>query len=100
MLPLRDDVYNRFMRKNDEEKKLLYDEAIREVKEGQFYAHYKHPGEKKYKVVAVGLMEDTWVPMVTYEHLSNGVRVVRTLENFTEEVGANGIKVRRFEEIK
>lgn len=66
------------------------------VKIGGYYAHYKHPGQKRYRVVAIGLMEDTWVPMVTYEHLDTGAMCVRTLENFLEKVEIDGKMVSRF----
>lgn len=84
------------MRKSREEINQLYLKVSREVEVGGYYAHYKHPGEKRYKVISLGLMEDTWEPMVTYEHLDTGANTVRTLSNFLEEVEVEGKKVQRF----
>lgn len=74
----------------------MYAQVKDKVIEGGIYAHYKHPGEKRYKVVSIGLMEDTWVPMVTYEHVRSGVKTTRTLENFTEQIEVGGKLVYRF----
>jgi hypothetical protein len=84
------------MRKNDEELIDMYDQIKEKVKVGEFYSHYKHPGEKRYRIVSIGLMEDTWIPMVTYEHIRSGVMTVRTLENFLEKVNFENKLVDRF----
>jgi hypothetical protein len=84
------------MRKTEEKIIELYSQIKNSVVVGGFYAHYKHPGEMRYKVVSVGLMEDTCVPMVTYEHLKSGVRTVRTLDNFLEKVTVGSDIVDRF----
>lgn len=84
------------MRKSREEIQQMYDAVKNKVNVGGYYAHYKHPGEKRYRVICTGLMEDTWEPLVTYEHLDSGVKTVRTLSNFLEEVEVEGKKVQRF----
>lgn len=84
------------MRKTPEEISALYSAAVSQVQVGGYYAHYKHPGEKRYQVITVGLMEDTWMPLVTYKHLATGTMTVRTLENFTEKLDVDGVSVDRF----
>lgn len=85
------------MRKTSQELSQMYDEAERRVVVGGKYAHYKHPGEKRYMVIGVGLMEDTWEAVVMYKHLETGVCTVRTLENFLEKVASENRETVRFE---
>ena len=82
--------------KTEEELKILYKSALDGIEVGALYSHYKHPGEKAYRVICVGLKEDDWTPMVTYEHVKSEVRFVRTKENFVGKVKVNGQEVPRF----
>ncbi len=92
--------YNRGMRKSREEIQQMFNAVKDKVKVGGYYAHYKHPGEKRYRVASIGLMEDTWEPSVTYEHLDSGTKTVRTLSNFLVEVEVEGKKMKRFTLLK
>jgi hypothetical protein len=84
------------MRKNDEELVEMYSLIKDKVKVGGLYAHYKHPEEALYQVQAIGMMEDTWQPLVTYKHLKSGICTVHTLDNFLKKVEINGLLVDRF----
>ena len=88
--------YNSGMRKSREELKEMYNRLKDKVVVGGFYAHFKSHDEKTYQVVGIGLMEDTWQPLVMYEHVASGVRTVRTLENFLEKIEIDGAKTFRF----
>jgi hypothetical protein len=75
-------------------------EAARQVVPLGKYAHYKHPGEARYEVVGVGILENTEGVCVIYKRIDTGWLWVRTLEDFTAEVGVGGMMVRRFQLIK
>lgn len=71
-------------------------EARTQVKIGGFYAHYKHPGEKRYQVVDVAIFEDSEEIFVIYQNLQMGVKWLRTLTNFNSEVEVEDKSVKRF----
>ncbi len=83
------------MRKTQDELKTIYEEASKLISFGN-YSHYKNPTKPEYKLVTVALEEGSWEPLVVYENVESGVRTVRTIKNFTEEVEVDGKMVKRF----
>jgi hypothetical protein len=57
------------------------------------YEHYKGG---YYRVVMVGIDEDTLIPRVGYCSQTYGIDSFRTLDNWTEEVEVDGERVPRF----
>ncbi len=76
--------------------KLKLDEAKKKIIIGGYYAHYKHPGEKRYQIVDIGVWEKTEELCVMYKALDTGIVWIRTMENFLEEVDVGGMRVKRF----
>jgi len=76
------------------------EEARSLVKIGGFYAHYKHPGEKRYQVIDVAIDEETESVRVIYKSLQMGALWIRTIDNFTGEVEVGEQKVPRFKLIQ
>ncbi len=65
------------------------------IKAGDRFKHYKAEGI--YEIVTLAVKEDTLEPLVVYRSLGHGDTVwVRTYENFTEELGVNENKQKRF----
>jgi hypothetical protein len=59
----------------------------------QIYEHYKGG---LYAIVAVGIREDTLVPVIFYKSNVYGTVMERTLENFQEDVLVDGVPSKRF----
>lgn len=81
------------------QEELLQDleKARKKIVVGGYYAHYKHPGEKRYQVVDVAIYEATEEICVIYKSLNmEGEIWIRTLENFLSEVEFEGKTVPRF----
>lgn len=72
-----------------------------QVEVGAFYRHYRNP-EKRYKVLAVALQEDTEEVCVVYQTShSSGLIWVRNLEDWLSIVeNSAGQMVHRFEKIE
>lgn len=78
----------------DLNKKLT--KARKQVAVGALYYHYKSP-EKPYRVLGVYLLEETEEPCVVYQSIYDlGLAWVRTINNFTEKIEANGKRSKRF----
>jgi hypothetical protein len=86
---------------NDHDAKMAAQERLRERIEtagghpavGDIYRHYKRG---KYRVVVVGIREDTLEPMVGYYSLAYRTFSFRTLDNWYESVEVDGRTVPRF----
>ena len=74
--------------------------AKKRVKVGRYYAHFKHPGEKEYQVVDIGILENGEEICVIYKSLTNGIIWIRTLGNFLERVDGGGRMVNRFTKLE
>lgn len=72
------------------------DAARKKVVINGFYAHYKHPDEKRYQVVDVAMYEETEEVCVIYKSLQMEANWIRTLDNFLSEVEVEGKMVKRF----
>jgi hypothetical protein len=81
------------------ELSIVLKEAMKKVRIGGTYVHYRAP-EKPYAVLHVGLLEETEEPCVIYQALYGDKLIwIRPLSKFLELVDANGEKVQRFKEI-
>lgn len=78
------------------------EDAKKRVEVGGTYYHFKNPSDY-YTVVDVGIIEETEEVCVMYEAQYDelkGIRWVRTLENFLEEVERDGKKYQRFTKVE
>ncbi len=76
------------------------EEVKKKVRIGRYYAHYKHPGEKRYQITDIGILEKTLEVCVIYKSLETGWLWIRTADNFLEKVDVNGKKIPRFSLVK
>lgn len=74
-------------------------EAEKQVRVGETYVHYRSK-DKKYKVIAVGLLEANEEPCVVYQALYGDHLVwIRAVKVFVEYVDFEGKQVLRFQKI-
>jgi len=79
------------------ELKGMIADAGKMIEVGERYRHVKTGGE--YKIVDLVLIEADEEVGVVYENVENGLRWVRGLKSFCEEVEIDGCKRRRFERV-
>lgn len=73
-----------------------FDQAKRQIKIGDVYAHYKKP-EANYIVIDIALIEETEEPAVIYRaDYSANLTWIRPLANFLEIIEVDGRKQPRF----
>ena len=85
------------VKKNQKQLSAELDKAKRKIKIARYYAHFKHPGEKRYQILDIGIFEKTGEICVIYKSLDTGMSWIRTIDNFLEKVEVGGKKVKRFE---
>lgn len=85
-----------FRQRSEEQIVLDIEQARKEIEIGGYYAHYKHPEERSYQVLDVGIIEETEEICVMYKSIKTGIVWVRKVQNFLSEVEWNGKKVKRF----
>lgn len=74
--------------------------ALRRIKIGQLYYHYKNP-KKLYVIEFIGLLEEREEICVGYRALYGpGLLWVRDLANFLTKVDVEGKKINRFNQIR
>lgn len=74
--------------------------ALRRIKIGQLYYHYKNP-KKLYVVEFVGLLEETEEPCVAYRSLyGQGLLWIRSVKDFLSKIEINKRIVSRFSLVK
>ena len=84
------------MKKNQKKLNKELESALRKIKVGALYSHYKNP-KRFYRIKFLGFLESTEEVCVGYRSIyGKGILWVRTLKNFTERVEVNGKKIPRF----
>lgn len=81
------------------ELSIILKEAMKNVRTGGTYVHYRSP-EKPYAIVNIALLEETGEPCVIYQALYGDKLIwIRPLSKFLELVEHEGKKTERFREI-
>ncbi|MCA9387187.1 DUF1653 domain-containing protein [Candidatus Dojkabacteria bacterium] len=87
------------MRKSYEELQHMLTSASEQIKLGSEWVHYKNP-DKKYEVKEFVIIESTQVVGVVYESEDNpGIKFMRPLDEFFDNVKFEGETVKRFRHI-